>query len=71
MLVLSRRTNEEVEIGDDITVVVLSIQGDRVRLGFNAPREVPIHRKEVADSIRRHGRRQLASRPAGGDRASG
>ena len=47
MLVLSRKRGEEIVIGNGITVTVLEVQGNRVRLGFNAPVEVPIHRKEI------------------------
>ena len=47
MLVLSRKRGESVVIGDGVTVTVLSVEGDRVRLGFVAPAEVPIHREEV------------------------
>lgn len=47
MLVLSRQRDEAVLIGDDITVKVVDIRGDKVRLGFEAPADVKIHRKEV------------------------
>lgn len=53
MLVLSRHRDESIMIGDDIEVVVVSIKGDKVRLGFSAPREVPIHRKEFYEAIKR------------------
>ena len=53
MLVLSRKENESIVIGDDITIVVLAILGDKVRLGVDAPKEVSVHRKEVYDAIRR------------------
>ncbi len=51
MLVLSRKPNEVIKIGQDIEVVVLEIHGDRVKLGILAPAEVPIHRREVHDRI--------------------
>ena len=51
MLVLSRKRGERIVIGDDITVTVLEVRGDRVKLGFAAPGEVPIHRAEVHQSI--------------------
>jgi carbon storage regulator len=51
MLVLSRKHGEAILIGNDITVTVLEVRGDRVKLGFSAPREVPIHRAEVYQSI--------------------
>jgi len=51
MLVLSRKPKEAICIGQDIEVVVLEIHGDRVKLGFTAPAEVPIHRGEVHERI--------------------
>lgn len=53
MLVLSRKKNESIVINDDITIVVVEIRGDKVRLGIEAPKEVPVHRQEVFDAIRR------------------
>ncbi|MGQ9576438.1 MAG: carbon storage regulator CsrA [Thermoguttaceae bacterium] len=53
MLVLSRKKNESIVINDDITIVVVEIRGDKVRLGVEAPKEVPVHRREVFDAIRR------------------
>jgi carbon storage regulator len=53
MLVLSRKKNESIIIKDDITIVVVEIRGDKVRLGISAPKEIPVHRKEVFDSIRK------------------
>jgi carbon storage regulator len=51
MLVLSRKKNESIIINNDITVVVVEIRGDKVRLGIEAPKEVPVHRKEIHDLI--------------------
>ena len=51
MLVLSRKNGEQVVIGRDIVVTVLSIQGGRVKLGFSGPAEIPIHREEVRQQI--------------------
>jgi len=53
MLVLSRKKNESIVIDNDIKVVVVEIRGDKVRLGVEAPREVPVHRREVYDAIQR------------------
>ncbi|MCG8449569.1 MAG: carbon storage regulator CsrA [Pirellulales bacterium] len=53
MLVLSRKKNESIVINDDITIVVVEIRGDKVRLGIEAPKEVPVHRNEVYEAIRR------------------
>ena len=54
MLVLSRKKNESIVINDDITVVVVEIRGDKVRLGIEAPKEVPVHRREVYDAIKQN-----------------
>lgn len=51
MLVLSRKPNESIIINDDITVTVLDVLDGRVRLGITAPKEVPVHRKEVHERI--------------------
>ena len=53
MLVLSRKKNESIIINNDITIVVVEIRGDKVRLGVDAPKEVPVHRREVYDAIKR------------------
>ncbi|KKN88297.1 hypothetical protein LCGC14_0248590 [marine sediment metagenome] len=52
MLVLSRKKNERIVINDNITIVVVEIRGDKVRLGIEAPKEVPVHRQEVFDAIK-------------------
>ena len=53
MLVLTRETDQSIMIGDDIEIVVLAVQGGKVRLGINAPRNVPVHRKEIYETILR------------------
>lgn len=53
MLVLSRKKNEWITIGDNVRLVVVEIRGDKVRLGFDAPDGVSIHRQEVYDAIQR------------------
>ncbi len=53
MLVLSRKRNEQLVIGDSIVVTVVEIRGDKVRLAIEAPREIPVHRREVYEAIRR------------------
>lgn len=52
MLVLSRKKNESILINDDIEITVVEIRGDRVRLGIQAPKEIPVHRKEVFEAIK-------------------
>ncbi|MBL9125912.1 MAG: carbon storage regulator CsrA [Planctomycetaceae bacterium] len=51
MLVLSRKTDERILIGNDVVITVVEIRGDKVRLGINAPVNVPVHREEVAQAI--------------------
>lgn len=52
MLVLSRKKNESIVINDNISIVVVEIRGDKVRLGVEAPKEVSVHRREVYDAIK-------------------
>lgn len=52
MLVLSRKSNESIVINNNITVTVVEIRGDKVRLGIVAPKEIPVHRQEVFELIR-------------------
>lgn len=54
MLVLVRKRGEEIVIRDDIVITIVEVRGDKVRLGVEAPKEVPVHRREVFDAIRRH-----------------
>ena len=51
MLVLSRARGEQINIGETITVTVLEVRGNKVKLGFQGPAEVPIHRQEVYDRV--------------------
>ncbi|HQU47021.1 MAG: carbon storage regulator [Planctomycetia bacterium 21-64-5] len=78
MLVLSRKKNESIVINNDITIVVVEIRGDKVRLGVEAPKEVPVHRREVYDAIHRansgsngtSGNASAGNAPSGADTAS-
>ncbi|MFH5802495.1 MULTISPECIES: carbon storage regulator CsrA [Alienimonas] len=53
MLVLSRKKDEKIMIGEDVTLMVIEIRGDKVRLGIDAPKDVSVHREEVFNAIRR------------------
>ena len=53
MLVLSRQKDESIVIGDNIKITIVDVRGDKVRLGIEAPREVPVHRIEVYEAIQR------------------
>ena len=55
MLVLTRKTNQSIMIGDDVEVTVLAVSRDKIRLGITAPRDVPVFRKEVYLSIKGEG----------------
>lgn len=53
MLILTRRVNESVRIGDDIEVRIVEVRGGQVRVAIDAPKEVPVHREEIAERIRK------------------
>ncbi|MCP1492524.1 carbon storage regulator [Peribacillus frigoritolerans] len=57
MLVLTRKPNEAIMIGDDIEITILSIEGDQIKLGIDAPKNVDIHRKEIYLSIQQENRK--------------
>ena len=56
MLVLSRHRDESIMIGDDVVVTIVDIRGDKVRLGIDAPADIPVHRQEVYEAIQRENR---------------
>ncbi|MGO9115616.1 MAG: carbon storage regulator CsrA [Thermoguttaceae bacterium] len=56
MLVLSRQRDESIMIGDKVIITIVDIRGDKVRLGIEAPEEIPVHRQEVYEAIKRDGR---------------
>jgi len=64
MLVLARKPNESIIIGDSIAVTVLGIEGDQVKLGITAPKEIPIHRQEVYEQIKKANIEAAKSSPA-------
>ena len=53
MLVLSRQRDESIMIGDDVEIIIVDVRGDKVRLGITAPRNIPVHRREIYDAIQR------------------
>jgi carbon storage regulator len=53
MLILTRRVGETLMIGDDVTVTVLGVKGNQVRIGVNAPKDVAVHREEIYERIKR------------------
>jgi carbon storage regulator len=53
MLVLSRQKDESIMIGDDVEITIVDVRGDKVRLGIAAPKDIPVHRREVYDAIQR------------------
>lgn len=60
MLILSRRVGETLRVGEDVSVTVLGVKGTQVRIGISAPREVPVHRAEIYERIRREERKAAA-----------
>ena len=52
MLILTRKANETLTVGDDVTVTILGVKGNQVRIGVNAPKEIPVHREEVYNRIK-------------------
>lgn len=53
MLVLSRRKDESIMVGENVEVMIVDIRGDKVRLGITAPKDIPVHRREVHEAIQR------------------
>ena len=65
MLVLGRRTGENIRIGDDIKVIVLEVRGGQIKLGIEAPLHIQVHREEIYERIQRQNQRAAGTDPAG------
>ena len=65
MLVLSRKKDEKIIIGDKITIMVIEIRGDKVRLGIDAPKDVTVHRREVYEAIQNQAKSRDTVPPVG------
>ncbi|MCO6043776.1 carbon storage regulator CsrA [Aeoliella sp. ICT_H6.2] len=63
MLVLSRQRDESIIIGDNVVVTIVDVRGDKVRLGIEAPIEIPVHRQEVYEAIQRENRKAAEMKP--------
>lgn len=64
MLVLSRMRDESVMIGDDVEIIIVDVRGDKVRLGITAPKDIPVHRREIYDAIQREKTQKEADKEA-------
>ena len=64
MLVLSRKINQSIMVGDNVRVVIVSVDRDQVKLGIEAPREIAVHRSEVYEEIQRANRSAAAGAPS-------
>lgn len=56
MLILTRRVNETVMVGNDVTITILGVKGNQVRIGVNAPKDVAVHRQEIYERIQNEGK---------------
>jgi carbon storage regulator len=70
MLILTRRVGETVMIGDDVTITVLGVKGNQVRVGINAPKHVAVHREEIYERIKREQQSDEVEQPKPAECAS-
>ena len=67
MLVLSRQRDESIMIGDDVEITIVDVRGDKVRLGITAPKQIPVHRREIYDAIQREKAQKAAGETSAAD----
>ena len=63
MLVLSRKKDESIMIGDDVEIIIVDVRGDKVKLGIKAPRSISVHRKEIYDAIQQEKNQNDSEQP--------
>lgn len=63
MLVLSRQRDQSIIIGDNVVITIVDVRGDKVKLGIEAPKEIPVHRQEVYEAIQRENRQAALLKP--------
>jgi len=63
MLVLSRQRDESIMIGDDVVIIIVDVRGKNVRLGITAPKNIPVHRREIYDLIKKEKQARQAEQP--------
>jgi carbon storage regulator len=63
MLVLSRQRDESIMIGDNVEIIIVDVRGDKVRLGITAPKDIPVHRREIYDAIQREKQEKKPEKP--------
>lgn len=63
MLVLSRQRDQSIVIGENVVITVVDVRGDKVRIGIEAPKEIPVHRQEVYEAIQKENAEQLDTQP--------